>query len=122
MRLEHQLGQPLVQRHRQRVGIRARVGIAQLLKERGIERLTCASSSSFGHVEDQIRAEGFQSCRQVRCRSRHLDLGHLMAALGQRFGDGFHRLWRIELGFLFGISQTQVMSEGDFHSGYLMTS
>ena len=86
---EHQLGQPLVERHRQDVGVRAGVREAQLLEQRRVERLARAPAPPLGGVEDQIGAEGFDARRQPRGRAGHLDLLDLVPAGAQR-----RRRWR----------------------------
>ena len=76
---QHALGEPLVERHRQHVGVGAGVRIVQLLEQRRIERLARAAAAPLGGVEDEIGRERLDARRQVRRRPRDLDLLHLVA-------------------------------------------
>src|SRR5215472_16539697 len=59
--LKNELGDLFVARHGQRVGVRARVGEAQLREQGGIEGFPETPAPSLGSVEDEIRCVGFEA-------------------------------------------------------------
>ena len=63
--LDHQLGQPLVERDRVRVGVRAGVRDAELLEQRRVERLAHAAAVALGGVEDDVRIDRLEPLEQV---------------------------------------------------------
>ena len=112
---QHQLGQPLVQRDRQDVGVRAGVGEPQLLEQRRVERLARAPAPPLGAVEDQIGSVRFDARRQPRGGAGDLDLLDLVTAGAQAVGDGVDGLDAVELGLVFAVGQPQVVREGNAH-------
>jgi len=113
-----QLGQPLVERDRVRVGVAAGEWNAELLEQRRIERLAHAAAIALRRVEDEIRVDRLEPVDQVRRGPRDLDLLDLVAGTLDRRCDRVHRLRAVVLGLFFGLAnvgQAEVVGERDLH-------
>ena len=102
--LDHQLGQPLVQRDRVRVGVRARERDAQLLEQGGVERLAHAAAVALRRIEDDVRIDRLEALEQVRRRSGDLDLLDLVTGRFERRRDRVHGVCAVVFGFLLGLA------------------
>src|SRR5712691_8094481 len=113
---EHELGEGLVEAHRQDPGVRPRVREAQLVEERGVERLAEPPPAALGGVEDEVGRERLEARGGAAGRPAHLDALDAVAEPLQGRGERVDGLARIELGFFLGIREAQVVRQGDAHA------
>jgi hypothetical protein len=115
---DQELGQPLVEGQRVRVGVGAGVRDAELLEQRRVQRLAQLALLALGGVEDEVGVDGLEALEQRRRRTRDLDLLDLVAGGLDRGGDRVHGLDAVELGLLLGVpdvGEAEVVSERDLH-------
>jgi hypothetical protein len=63
---DQELGQPLVEGERVRVGVGAGVRDAELLEQRRVQRLAQAAALALGGVEDDVGVDGLEALEQGR--------------------------------------------------------
>ncbi len=112
---QHQLGELLVQRERQDVGVRAGVGHPQLVEQRRVEGLAEAPAPPLGGVEDEVGPEGLEARHGPRGRSGDLDPLHPVAEPLEGAGQRVDGLAGVELGLVLGVGEAEVVGEGDAH-------
>ena len=113
---EDLLRERLVERDRQRVRVAARIRKAELVEERGVEGFACATALPLGGVEDQVGAVGLEPRDEAAGGAGDFDSLHVVTTAGQCVRKSVDRLRRIELGFVDGGGELQVVREGNFHS------
>src|SRR5207237_6386478 len=113
---QHQLGERLVERHREPPGAGAGVREAQLIEQSRIERLAEAAAAALGRVEDEVGRERLQPGSGAAGGTAHLDALHPVSEPLHRRGERGDGLPRVELGFFLGIGEAQVVRQGDAHA------
>ncbi len=117
--LDHELGDPLVERERVRVRVRARERDAELLEQGRVERFAHAAAIALRRVEDDVRIDRFEALEEIRGGPGDFDLFDLVACGFDRLRDRVHRFRAVVLGFLLGfpnVGEPQVVSERDLHA------
>ena len=72
---------------------------------------------ALGEVEDDVGRERLEPRDEERGRPGHVDGLDAVAGAGQGPLDAGDGLGGVELGFLFGVGDAEVVREGDAHGG-----
>src|SRR6266851_3492124 len=110
---ENELGELLVQGHRERVRVRTGIGEPKLLEERRIERLPESPSPAFRGVEDQVWRVGLEPGDGPRCGPGDFKPLQPVADPLDGVGQRVDRLLGVELRLVLRVREPEVERQGD---------
>jgi hypothetical protein len=109
------LGEGFVERDAEGIRIGARGRHPELLEEGGVETAPHLAASPLGAVEDQVRGVGLEPRDEPRRRPRHLDFLDVVPGGREALRQRVDRFGQIELGFVDGVHEAQVVGESNPH-------